>query len=476
MLRHLLHRIDDARRARGRPEESGDKAGEGAAPKPPPVRGLAGKARAALRRLGTAARRRPRTTAVVLAAFLLVGAVVGLYACVWRQWEAARAALKEGRPKEARSDLDLCLSLWPDSVRVHLLAARAARLSGDFPAAESHLNRCLKLGDDKADVQLEFLLMRAQTGEEDVVAEDLLRYVDNKHPETSVIMETLAGAYMDKLRFAPALAALNRWLEAEPNSTRALEWRGWVMERLNQQDQAVEDYERALTLDPNLLSPHLRLADMALAKSDPTTALPHLERLDRRYRDRPDVKALLGRCRFQQGQTEEARRLMEAAVKDLPKDPQLLVALGRLDVQEGRAAEAEQYLRRALQEDPTDAEARYTLIAALRYQGREEEAASAQQQYEKDAALLRQAEKQLSDETVHPSNDPNALYDIGELFLRGGQGRVGEYWLNRALEIDPRHKPSLKALAEYYDGKGEKEQAEAYRRRLAEAGGEAASP
>ena len=54
---------------------------------------------------------------------------------------------------------------------LHLLAARAARLTADFEGAEAHLKRCLKLQQGATEAtQLEFLLMRAQTGEEDVVA------------------------------------------------------------------------------------------------------------------------------------------------------------------------------------------------------------------------------------------------------------------------------------------------------------------
>jgi Tfp pilus assembly protein PilF len=466
LLQQLGHGVQSTPTARKQSEGDSDPAPP-ATPNPERRRGRG--LQAFWRPLAGAARSRPWTTAIALVVLLAGAGVAGLYAYAAFRWNAALEALKADRIDEARSDLAVCLYLWPDSVRVHLMTARAARLSGDFPAAETHLNQCLKLGGDKADVQLENLLLRVQIGDEDVVAPDLMAYVEQKHPERFLILETLARAYMDKLRYGPAYAVLTRWVAEAPDQTRPLEWRGWIQERMDQPDKAAEDYQHALQLEPKLLSVHLRLADLALQKSDPTAAAPYLEHLDRRDLDRPDVKALLGRCRYQQGKTVEARRLLEAAVKELPDDPPLLVALGRLNLQEGRAAEAETYLRQALDQDSTDAEARYTLISALNYQGRKEEAAAAQKQYDQDQTLLRQAEVQFHDEAVHPSNDPDVLYNIGSLFLRGHQGRIGEYWLQKALEIDPWHKPTLKALAEYYESKGDKEQAEPYRRQLAEA-------
>src|SRR5437762_14222334 len=113
---------------------------------------------------------RPRWTALLIALAVPAAAVAGLYWYVSRQWDAAQAALHGGRPAEARSRLEVCLFWWPwsRSPDVHRAAARAARLTGDYTVAESHLQRCIKLENGATEgTQLEFLLMRAQTGEED---------------------------------------------------------------------------------------------------------------------------------------------------------------------------------------------------------------------------------------------------------------------------------------------------------------------
>src|SRR6266852_6029053 len=187
-----------------------------------------------LRSLGTVIRKRPKTTSLVLALLILAGTGVGLYVYALRQWHAAQAAVKGGRLEEARQRLDVCLFVWPRSATVHLLAARAARLNGDFDKAETHLNQCKKLQHGASDaVKLEFLLMRVQGGEggeEDEAVRELRACVENKHPETPLILETLSRSYINNLRYGAALACLNRWVQEAPDSAEPLHWRGWVLE------------------------------------------------------------------------------------------------------------------------------------------------------------------------------------------------------------------------------------------------------
>jgi tetratricopeptide (TPR) repeat protein len=415
---------------------------------------------------GKGARRHPYATALIVAILVLAGAFVGLPVYALRQWHAAQAAVKAGRPEEAQSSLDLCLFVWPRSVPVHLLAARAARLRGDFGGAEAHLNQCLKLRPGATEaIQLEFLLMRVQRGEEDEVVSELLLYVEDNSPEAPVILETLARAYMYNLRYGPAFTCLSQWIAVAPDSAEPLRWRGWVLERLNDPEGAMKDYKRALELGPDLASVRLRLAEMYLDRSNPSEAQAHLERLQGQTPDRPEVQARIGQCRFLQGDHEEARRLLEAAVEQLPNDPLVLIHLAKLDLQGNRPAKAEQWLRRALKVDPTDTEAEFTLVASLQSQGRWDEAKTVLEQYQKDTAMLKRVARVLQQEAEKPSADPDALSEMGSLFLRTNP-RVGLYWLHRALERDRGHQPTHKVLAEYYESKGDQEKAALHRHQL----------
>jgi tetratricopeptide (TPR) repeat protein len=430
--------------------------------RPMPAVGLLG----LLSTAGKAVRGRPKTTGLILAVLALAGTGAGFYAYALRQWQAAQVAVKESRLEDAKTNLDFCLFVWPRSVQVHILAARAARLRGAFSEAEAYLNRCLMLEHGATEpVQVELLLMRVQRGEEDDVALELLQRVDDGSPEAPLILETLARAYMFYLRYGQAFMCLSRWMEVAPDSAEPVRLRGWVLERLNDHEGAMEDYKRALELDPGLVPARLRLAELYLEKSNPIEALQHLDLLRKQFTDRPDIKARLGECRFLQGEHEEARRLLEEAVEQLPNDPGVLIHLTKLEMQEGHPDKAEQWVRRALKVDPTDTEAEFTLVAALQSQGRWDEANAALEQYRKDTALLRRVAKVLHEEAEHPSTDPDALSELGAAFLRTNE-RAGLYWLHRALRCDPGHQPTHKVLAEHYESKGEPEKAASYRAQL----------
>jgi tetratricopeptide (TPR) repeat protein len=421
------------------------------------------------RSLGRVARSRPRTIALVLALSLLAGAPLGVYGYALHQWRMAQEALDQARPTDARDHLAFCLKVWPGSFPVHLLAGRAARLNGDFVAAEAHLNRCLELkGADRDAVRLEFLLMRVQRGEVDEVAPLLWDAISKGHPQSAMILETLAGAYLRHLRYGPALECLDRWIEKEPNVARAYHWRGWILERMNKQKNAMRDYTRALELDPDLVQVRLRVAESWLHDANPPKALPHLLRLRRQFPDRPDVQARLGECRLLEGKPKEARRLLEGAVEKLPDDPLLLIDLGKLELEEDHPAKAEEWLRRALKVDPADPAAQYTLVSALKAQGRDREAAAALEHHKKSQAVLEKASKLLHDEALHPTTDPAVPFEIGSVLLDIGQDKTGLYWLHRALERDPDHQPTHRVLMEYYEKKGDTRKAAEHRRQLRE--------
>jgi len=370
------------------------------------------------------------------------------------------------RLEMARERLDFCVAVWPRRIEVRLLAARTARLSGDFETAEAHLNQCLKLVGPTEDVQLEFLLIRAQTGEIQEVAPILEAFVENGHRDGAHVLETMSRAYMRNLEYGPAFGCLSRWIVLDPNDTRPHYWRGWVFERVANPARAREDYEHALAMDPNLFSVRLRLAEMLLEDNQPHEAAAHLDYLMTLDPSRPEVNARLGQCRYLQGQHAEARRLLETAIASIPNDRYVLLYLARLDIENRQPARAEERLRILLDADASDTEARYVLVTSLKFQRRDREAADNLARYETDKALVDRANKLLQSEARQPSRDANPAFEIGSLLLQIGQERQGLHWLNQALERNPDHQPTHAALADYYQKIGDPEQAASHRRRL----------
>lgn len=417
-------------------------------------------------RLLKAIRRRPRLMAGLLG-LLLVSAAAGFYRYALYQWRAAQSALEQGQVAEARNHLQLCLLLWPRSVPVQLAAARAERLGGAFKEAETRLHRCLKLrSGDTADIELEFLLLRVQGGDVDAVEPILWQCVLDHHPQAPLILETLVHAYLLNVRYGPALVCIERWKQEAPEKAKPHDWRGWILERLGDRTNALKNYRAAIDLDSDFVPARFHLVELYLQLSSPEDALPHLLHLQQQIPDRPEVLARLGHCRFLQGRIEEARSLLESAVEKLPNDIPTLIQLGHLDLQSGRPQRAEQWLRRALAIDPTDTQTLYQLANSLEAQNRSEEVDAVRVQSDRIQARLLRANKLLREATQHPVSDPNALSELGRIFLENRQERLGVYWLNQALEQDSSHQPALRALADYYEKNGQQEKAGEYRHKL----------
>jgi tetratricopeptide (TPR) repeat protein len=413
------------------------------------------------------ARRRPlaAAAAALLAIVLVPPAAVWAYAR--HQWRAAREALATDRAQEARDRLTLPLFVWRWDADVHVLAARAARMSGDLPAAEAHLKQALKVAGRATEwVQLEFLLLRVQTGEVDEVAPDLIAVVEKGHPEAPLILSTLAVAYMHNLRYMRADACLTRWIQLDPNSAKAYQYRGWVLERLNRRREAMADYRKALELDQDLVPVRVQVAELLLEDHQPQEALPHLERLYRQVPDHPLVQSRLGMCRFLRGEFAEARRLMEAAVVQLPRDPSLLIYLAKLDLQEGRTADAERRLRAVVRADPSDTEAYYALAGVLQAQGRSDEARETLKECEKAKVVLDRMHKLLREVMDSPAATASDCAELGELLLGANQEDRGVFWLYEALDRDPENQQAHRALAAYYERKGDADRAATHRRRV----------
>jgi len=391
----------------------------------------------------------------------------GVYFYAVHQWHAAQQAVKENRLDDARASLRICSIVWPRSVPVQILAARVDRLDGEFESAELHLNEAKRLARGSTpEIQVEYLLMRVQRGEEDEVAGELIGYVEGEYPERALILEMLARAYMRNMRHGPAFTCLTTWMQVEPDAPEPYQWRGWVLERLNDWGGAMRDYEKALELKPDNVEVRLRLAELQLDHSDVDAAKINLEQLFERFPDRADIAARLGQLRFLEGDPDQARALLEAAVKEMPDDAPILIHLAKLELQANNSAKAEKWLRHALEVDPTDTEAEFTLVAVLQKEGRDSEADVVRENHRKHTVLLQKVSRIIQMEAEHPNGDPDDLYEVGALFLNSANERVGLYWLHRALQRNPEHQPTRKALAEYYEKKGDKEKAAEHRRQI----------
>ena len=428
----------------------------------------AGRLIARMCRAGVASvRRHPLRTIALLAVLSAAGVGLGGYGWAIYTWRQAQVDFEAKRFDEAERRLGYCRRIWPDDPGLLLLSAKTSRRRGDFESAQEYLNRFFQTGPQSRDeAQIESLLLRIQMGD-DEAADPLFAIVEQGHPNSAAILDTISMSYMKRLRYQAANACLSKWIELCPDQPVAYERRGWVYENTASRALASLDYLKALDLDPTLVQVRLRLVELYLEEKKVPEVAPHLEYLALQAPERVEVKARLGMLRFLEGRSQEARQLLEGVELRLAaSDVAPVVYLARLDVQEGKGLEAERRLRRVIALDPTETEGRFILVSALRLQGREAEAAVVQEEQAKFNERNIRVTQLLRDRADRPDATPEELFEIGALFQEMQMVSQSLYWFEKVLARDPRHQKAHRELMNYYERKGDAEQAANHRRML----------
>jgi tetratricopeptide (TPR) repeat protein len=411
-----------------------------------------------------AARRGRRRALVVVGLLALVG--LGGYAgggALWaeHQLRAAATAAEKGDFAAAEDCLRRCLRVRPSSAPAHLLLARAARRAGDYRQAEESLEACQRLGGRSEAVTLEHALLRAQRG--DVTPEQeawLLGTVGPDNPDRPLVLEALAAGAALTSNWPRAMDRLNELLERWPDSYPGRLLRGRVWESINQEDEALEDYQRAAEINPEMTEARLGLARGLYRAGRVREAAWHYRRVRDGRPDDPEVLLGLARCAYDANELDEAGRLLDALLAGRPDHFAALLERGRLAFRRGDAAGAEAWVRRALDVRPPDREGpsfqaivercdAYRLLSLfLEAQGKSDRAAESLALMDRVQADLRRA-TELSEELRAAPADASRHCELGIIFLRLGREDQGLHALATALRYDPHHEGARAAQAEY---------------------------
>jgi tetratricopeptide (TPR) repeat protein len=375
-------------------------------------------------------------------------------------WGLAPPALADEPPRK------------PAAVQDRLRAARAARRAGNWAEAERRLKECERLNGPVGAVALERKLLAAQRGDVAGVEKDLMDAVKKGHTDAVLILEALAQGYHEACRLGDEERTLREWLERKPGNAQVLYRLGWVIEQRARasargwdrgpQERARELYRRAVEADPKHDTARLRLAEGFLEQSRADEALEHFRRLRQRRPKDPAPLLGLARCEILLGRTEEGTKLLDRLLAEHPRDARALRERGKVALQEDQAEQAEKWLRQAAALAPGDYQTAYVLYRCLQLADKREEAVAALTRFKNVEEDQKRLNKCLEAAERAPQG-PAPRSEAGRILLRLGEEDEGLRWLRSALRLDPKHGPAHRALADYYQRKGDKERAEQHR-------------
>jgi tetratricopeptide (TPR) repeat protein len=413
-----------------------------------------------VRRIETAIRRHPWLCGVLGCVLLVAG--YAIYRHVWAEIHYRRAEEALARSlrvkglaplAEARGHLACCLRVWPNNGRVHFLMAQAARRAGDPDDAARSLRRAEKAGWVVEAIDLEKTLAGVQRG--DLEREPVLvSFVARDHPDKLLILEALAQGCRRSYQLPRALAHLGTWLTAQPDSVRALLWRGETLLLLDRTRDALADYRKAVEIDPEEDEARLKSAELFLGLHQCQEASTHFTELLNRHPDQIEALFGLACCRVEQGDTAGAVKLLDRLLSMQPEHAGALAERGKIALEAGSPQDAEKWLRKAARLAPFERATLYTLHRCLTTNGhtKEAEECSARiQRIDEDRKRL----DELRSAIMKTPHDASLRCDMGVILLRNGQDKQGVRWLESALREQPGNEAARRALEEHYRRAGE---------------------
>jgi tetratricopeptide (TPR) repeat protein len=111
-----------------------------------------------------------------------------------------------------------------------------------------------------------------------VVAWQIYEYVDSAS-ERAQLQLPAAISLLTPGRYEEAVVKLTEVINADPGSWNAYLQRGIANQNLGALDKAVDDFHKALLLNPNLSQAHTELAEIYRRKGDPKSALQELNKV-----------------------------------------------------------------------------------------------------------------------------------------------------------------------------------------------------
>jgi Flp pilus assembly protein TadD len=375
------------------------------------------------------------------------------YVAAERHLGAARSAVERDDLPAAKDHLLACAERRPNSGEVNFELARVCRRLEEFAAARRYLKRAEELDWPRNAIASEQALYRAQTGNFREVEGKILEWArEAPNPsDRKLCLEVLIPNYLQRNELQRALSLLRPWTQDEPTNVRAQMWLAEAAERLQMQDVAVAAAVAAAAAAPERLDVRLKCGQLLIDNRRAETARPHFEAVLAREPGHPAATVGLARCVAALGDLPAAVALLEPFLARHPNDPDLLGLRGALALQADRPAEAVSFLERAVKSAPFEAELLYNMALALERLGRSEESKSYRDRH---AAAIKDFDElcQVARDVGADPRNAELRYKAGVILHRNGHPQIAAQWFRSALEENPNHEPSRKALSEVRSG------------------------
>jgi tetratricopeptide (TPR) repeat protein len=336
------------------------------------------------------------------------------------QWAAAWLGYRVGDEEAAQAALDRAMELTPGWEEAALLKFSYLREHADRERVSAYANEYLDTYADRPRFRLTYARLLAQWNENRAALAQFEKLLESD-PDSIDALYAAGALNLDRGDLVRAREHFEHVLTLFPNEDRARLYLGRIASEQG-------DYEAALTLLREVVSRELyfdaqmRVGFVLSDAGRIDEALEHLADATPKSRDE-QVRVYLAREQVlrDSGQPEQALKLLNAALVDLPDDLDLLYARGLVTAMLDQVIDHERDMRRLIELDPENAHAYNALGYTL---------ADKTERFEEALALIEKALLLLP-------GDPYILDSLGWVHYRRGNLKLALEYLTEAMDQQP---------------------------------------
>ena len=336
------------------------------------------------------------------------------------QWAAAWLGYRVGDEEAAQAALDRAMELTPGWEEAALLKFSYLREHADRERVSAYANEYLDTYADRPRFRLTYARLLAQWNENRAALAQFEKLLESD-PGSIDALYAAGALNLDRGDLVRAREHFEHVLTLFPNEDRARLYLGRIASEQG-------DYEAALTLLREVVSRELyfdaqmRVGFVLSDAGRIDEALEHLADATPKSRDE-QVRVYLAREQVlrDSGQPEQALKLLNAALVDLPDDLDLLYARGLVTAMLDQVVDHERDMRRLIELDPQNAHAYNALGYTL---------ADKTERFEEALALIEKALLLLP-------GDPYILDSLGWVHYRRGNLKLALEYLTEAMDQQP---------------------------------------
>jgi tetratricopeptide (TPR) repeat protein len=379
----------------------------------------------------------------IVAAALL--GLLGLAIAFWYRSTRPESVLRRGQQALAQGDLDQAERLAarldaagnPD--HAHLLRCELFFRGQDYAQAVDEFNHIQDQGELLVEASALcgrwFLLQLHKPAE----AERFLLFVVSKRPDHVDAHRGLATLYYDQRAWVKAVLHLLKWAELDPHDGRAYRFIGLIYKDLDQPMPAIAAYEEALHRElATVVVKEVKeeLAECLVAQSQYERALGVLESGTDRPNEASKLTALRAECLWGLGRSAEAQGLLDSALVDHPRAPELLRLRAKIELHTNEPKAAIPLLERAVEIDRHDYAGRHLLAQAYQAVGRSADAAEQRRLADQTKDSLLQMTELIKKASDKPW-DASVRKRLAETSQKLGKADMAAMWFKAAASCPP---------------------------------------